>query len=55
MLQRVQKRESARETSDHVQGNQNLPEMRRENFFGRPGRALCRVCVENDPRVSGEF
>ena len=29
------------------QGNQNLPEVRRQDFFRRAGRALCQMCAEN--------
>ena len=37
---------SAEALSDDDQGNQNLPEMRRQDLFRRAGRALPQMCPE---------
>ena len=39
-----------RSDSNNDQGNQNLPEMRRENLFRRAGRALPQVRAEKCAR-----
>ncbi len=38
------------ERLNNDQGNQNLPEMRREDLFRRTGRALQQMCVEGGAR-----
>ena len=39
-----------RERFDNDQGNQNLPEVRREHLFGRAGGALPKMRVEKRAR-----
>ena len=38
--------ESVPSDSDNDQGNQNMPEMRRQDLFRRAGRALPQMCAE---------